>query len=392
MTEQLSVAVIGAGMAGRSHANGYRQANTIHGGGLPKIRLAAIADVNLELAQEVADRYGFEKAVGSWQEVAEDPTIDAVSVVVGNSLHREVVEALLAAGKHVLCEKPLAASLEDAEAMVAAAEKATTIAATAYSFRRNPAIEAIRERLADGTLGTPAIIEAHYMADYACDPEAPMGWRFRGPLGSGALADLGAHIVDLAEYVNGPIASVSGAIFSIAIPERHLPVGNVIGHDHAELSEETEPVTNDDSVVFTATFANGAVGTFRVSRVAYGPANDLAITLTGTGTRAVFDWRRPAEFIIADNTPSAATRGDRVVYVSPGTASVFDDGVPMPGGNISFGYGDLFIYQTRAFLDQVLGRESALPRCATFADGLHTMRIIEAITESANQGGATVEI
>lgn len=101
-TEEISVAVIGAGMAGRSHANGYREANTIHGGGLPKIRLAAIADINLELARSVADRYGFEKAVASWQEIAEDPTIDAVSVVLGNSLHREVVEALLAAGKHVL--------------------------------------------------------------------------------------------------------------------------------------------------------------------------------------------------------------------------------------------------------------------------------------------------
>ncbi|HMR50335.1 MAG TPA: Gfo/Idh/MocA family oxidoreductase [Arachnia sp.] len=392
MTEQLSVAVIGAGMAGRSHANGYRQANTIHGGGLPPIRLAAIADVNLELAQEVAHRYGFEKAVGSWQEVAEDPTIDVVSVVVGNSLHREVVEALLAAGKHVLCEKPLAASLEDAEAMVAAAANATTVAATAYSFRRNPAIEAIRAHLADGTLGTPALVEAHYLADYACDPEGPMSWRFRGPLGTGALADLGAHIVDLAEYVCGPIASVSGAVFSIAIPERHLPVGTVIGHDHAELSEETEPVTNDDSVVFTATFDSGAIGTFRVSRVAYGPPNDLALTLTGTGTRAVFDWRRPAEFVIADNTPSAATRGDRVVYVGPGTASVFDDAVPMPGGNISFGYGDLFVYQTRAFLDQVAGRDSKLPPCATFADGLRTMRIIAAITQSANEGGATIAI
>ena len=222
MTEQLSVAVIGAGMAGRSHANGYREANTIHGGGLPKIRLAAIADVNLELAREVADRYGFEKALGSWQEVADDPTIDVVSVVVGNSLHREVVEALLAAGKHVLCEKPLAASLEDAEAMVAAAEKATTIAATAYSFRRNPAIEAIRERLADGALGKPAIIEAHYMADYACDPEAPMGWRFRGPLGSGALADLGAHIVDLAREEAGLIARMRRSMARLGLDSRRL--------------------------------------------------------------------------------------------------------------------------------------------------------------------------
>lgn len=392
MTEQLSVAVIGAGMAGRSHANGYRQANTIHGGGLPKIRLAAIADMNLALAQEVADRYGFEKAVGSWQEVAADSSIDAVSIVIGNVAHREVAEAMLAAGKHVLCEKPLAASLADAEAMVAAAEKATTIAATAYSFRRNPAVEAIRDLLASGELGTPAMVEAHYLADYAADPAGPMSWRFQGPLGTGALIDLGAHIIDLAEYVCGPIVSVSGAAFGISIPERHLPVGNVIGHDHAELSENTEPVTNDDSVAFTAKFANGAISTFRVSRVAFGTPNDLAVTVTGTQSRAVFDWARPAEFIVSDTQPSGNTRGDRIVYVSPGTARVFDDAVPMPGGNISFGYGDLFVYQTRAFIDQILGRDSVLPPCATFADGLHTMRVCDAITRSAGADGAGVPV
>ena len=318
MTKQLGVAVIGAGMAGRSHANGYRQANTIHGGGLPPVRLIAIADINQELATEVAGRYGFEKAVGSWQEIADDPEIDVVSVVVGNSLHREAVEALLAAG--------------------------------------------------------------------------PMSWRFRGDLGSGALADLGAHIIDLAEYIAGPIVSVAGADFTISIKERNLPLGNVIGHDHAELSDEKEAVTNDDSAVFTATFANGAAATFRTSRVAYGPPNDLALTITGTQSRAVFDWRRPAEFVVSDNQPSAHTRGDRVVYVGPGTAAVFDDAVPMPGGNISFGYGDLFVYQIRAFLDQVFGRESRLPACATLADGLHTMKVLDAVTRCYHSGGARTAV
>lgn len=276
--------------------------------------------------------------------------------------------------------------------MVEAAKGVPVVAATAYSFRRNPAIEAIREHLADGTLGTPALIEAHYLADYAADPNGPMSWRFRGGLGTGALADLGAHIIDLAEYVCGPVESVSGADLAISIPERNLPVGSVIGHDHAELSDETESVTNDDSAVFTARFASGAVGTFRVSRVAYGQPNDLALTLTGIESRAEFDWRRPAEFIINDTQPSPETRGDRVVYVGPGTASVFDDAVPMPGGNISFGYGDLFIYQARAFLDQILERESRLPRCASFEDGLHTMRVLDAITRSHRENGTSVTV
>jgi predicted dehydrogenase len=107
----ISVAVIGAGMAGRTHAAAYRQANTVFGRGLPPIRLAAIADANLALAEDAADRYGFEKAVSSWEAVAEDPSIDAVSIVVANRLHRPIAEALVAAGKHVLCEKPLAGSM-----------------------------------------------------------------------------------------------------------------------------------------------------------------------------------------------------------------------------------------------------------------------------------------
>src|ERR1043165_6280919 len=114
---QISVAVIGAGMAGRSHAAGYRQATTVFDRPLPRVRLATIADANSAPAEDAADRYGFEKAVSSWQAVAEDPTIDAVSIVVGNALHRPIAEALVAAGKHVLCEKPLAGSLEDARAM-----------------------------------------------------------------------------------------------------------------------------------------------------------------------------------------------------------------------------------------------------------------------------------
>ena len=118
MPEQISVAVIGAGMAGRSHAAAYRMAGSVSGPGLPPIRLAAIADANVALAEDGARRYGYEKALPSWEAVAEDPSIDAVSIVVGNALHRPIAEALVAAGKHVLCEKPLAGSMEDARAMV----------------------------------------------------------------------------------------------------------------------------------------------------------------------------------------------------------------------------------------------------------------------------------
>src|SRR3954467_13293889 len=153
MSEQLSVAVIGAGMAGRSHAAAYRMVNTVFGAGLPPVRLAAIADANVALAKDGARRYGYEKALPSWEAVAEDPGIDAVSVVVGNALHRPIAEALIAAGKHVLCEKPLAGSMGDARGMVEAEQAADAVTAVGYTFRRSPAIAAIREHVRNGELG-----------------------------------------------------------------------------------------------------------------------------------------------------------------------------------------------------------------------------------------------
>src|SRR3954470_19304961 len=232
------VAVIGAGMAGRSHAAAYRQANTVFGRGLPPIRLATIADMNLALAEDAADRYGFQDAVSSWEAVAEDPSIDAVSIVVANALHRPIAEAMVAAGKHVLCEKPLAGSMDDARAMVALEEGAEVVTAVGYTYRRNPAVAAIREHVRNGELGELTTFHGRYWCDYACDPRSPLTWRFKGGMGSGALGDIGAHIIDLGEYLCGPIVSVAGGNLSIQIAKRPLPLGAVVGHGTAPVSTE----------------------------------------------------------------------------------------------------------------------------------------------------------
>ena len=123
----LSVAVIGAGMAGTTHANAWRQVGTVFDLGLPPVRLATIADAHLPLAQDAAERYGYERAVEDWRDVADDPGIDIVSIVVGNALHREIAEAMIAAGKHVLCEKPLADTLDSAKAMAQAEKTAGVV-------------------------------------------------------------------------------------------------------------------------------------------------------------------------------------------------------------------------------------------------------------------------
>src|SRR5829696_131817 len=255
----LGVAVIGAGMVGRAHANAYRQAATVYGPGLPDVRLVAIADAHEPFAVETARRFGFARAETSWQAVAVAPDVDAVSVAVANALHREVVEGLLAAGKHVLCEKPLAGSIADGEAMVAAAERSDRVTAIGLTFRRSPALNAIREQVRGGVLGPVTHFNGHYWCDYGFDPDAPMSWRYRGGPGTGALADIGSHLVDLGEFFCGPITGVGGTVFSTAIKDRPVPLGVAVGHaGGVAVGDTREPVQNEDVATFTATFAGGA--------------------------------------------------------------------------------------------------------------------------------------
>jgi predicted dehydrogenase len=387
----ISVAVIGAGMAGRSHAAGYRNVNTVFGAGLPPVRLAAIADANVELGEDAARRYGFEKALPSWEAVAEDPTIDAVSIVVGNTLHRPIAEALIAAGKHVLCEKPLAGSLTDARAMVELERFADVVTAVGYTFRRSPAIAAIREHVRKGELGDLTLFSGRYWCDYATDPGGPLSWRYKGGAGSGALGDIGAHVIDTAEYVAGPIAAVSGASLSTQIGKRPLPLGAVVGHNAAPVSDELGEVENEDTASFTARFESGLVGTFSVSRTAFGLPNGLGFDVLGLRGRAAFDQHRPAEYVFDDSQPDARTRGARQIIAGP-QMPYFQGGYPMEAPGVGGGNAEMFTYQARAFLDQVAGVTDPIPACATFADALRTMEIIQTVVESSRNGGAAVTV
>ena len=386
----IGVAVIGAGMAGRSHAAGYRTASTLYGEGLPEVRLVAVADVNPAFATDTARRFGYERAETGWEAVAEAPDVDVVSVVVANPLHREIVEGLLAAGKHVLCEKPMAPTVEDAEAMVAAAKASGRETGIGFVFRRSPAIAAIRDQVASGAIGRPLHFNGHYWCDYGVDPRAPMSWRYKGGPGSGALSDIGSHLIDLAEFVCGPIRSVRGAVLPTVIPERALPVGAAVGHAAAELSDVTEPVENEDLVSFTASFASGAAGTLSASRVAYGLANSLGFEVFAERGAATFDLARAGEFGFIDPGPPGPTQGYRQVLVGP-VHPYLSGGMPMDFPGVGYGQNDLFSFQARAFLEQVAGLDR-LPRVASFEEGLHNIRLLDAVVASAKAGGADVVI
>lgn len=389
----LSVAVIGAGMAGTTHANAWRQVGTVFELGLPKVRLAAIADAYEPFAVDAAERYGYEKAVTDWRTIADDPSIDIVSIVVGNALHREIAEAMIKAGKHVLCEKPLADTLESAKAMAEAEKSAGVVTAVGFTYRRNAAVAELAKLVATGHLGEINHFDGRYWCDYGADPNTPMAWRYKGPMGSGALGDVGSHLIDTAETICGPLVSVSGAAMMTSIKQRPVAAGHVTRGTALDTANAVyEDVENDDVATFTATFANGAVGTFSCSRVAWGLPNSLMVDVLGSKGRASWDLSRCGEIKIDDIRSPAGLGGARRVLVNP-DFPYFARGSSMAFGGVGLTQIEQFTYQAYAFLQQVAGvTDGALPPCASFADGYREMLIADAIARSAAAGGAPIDL
>lgn len=395
MTASLGVAVIGAGMAGKAHAAAYRVASTVYSPTLPEIRLVAIGDVYAPLGEGTANRFGFERHVSDWREIAAADDIDVVSVVVANSLHREIVEGLLAAGKHVLCEKPLSDTIEDARAMATAAEAVAangTVARIGFSYLRSPGIAFMRQLIDDGRLGEVLHFSGRYWTDYGCQPDAPISWRYQGPAGSGALGDVGSHLSYIAEYLCGPVREVSGGRFHTSITERPKPLGQVVGHTRGNVSTETAPVTNDDYATFSARFEH-CVGTLEVSRVAAGHPNSLHLEIFGSKGAARWSQTNPSivEVMLHDSQEDLA--GYRTVPLGPAHPH-YAGGWAMDAPGIGIGQNDLFVHQARAFLEEVAGIPTAnsLPRCRSFADGVHNMEFLATVAKSAALGGATVAV
>jgi predicted dehydrogenase len=391
MKDSLGVAVIGAGMAGRAHAAAYRTAPTLYQPTLPPVRLVSIADVNAEFGAAAARRFGYQRSDTSWQAVAEADDVDVVSVVIANSLHREVVQSLLDAGKHVLCEKPMSDTLDDARLMAAHAAKAAPLARVGFTYRRTPGIAYIRDLITSGVLGRVLHFSGRYWTDYGCSPTAPMSWRYKGGPGSGALADVGSHLSYVAEFLCGDITEVRGGRMHTVIGSRPLPLGAVMGHDHVEVSDVSEPVENDDYAAFSVDFPSGGGG-LEVSRVAAGHANSLMLEVFCENGAATFDQRRPAEIgLFLHDDP--ASDGYRQVILGP-QHPYLAGGLAMDAPSVGFGQNDAFGYQARAFLDEVAGlpEDVSLPPCATFDEGVHNMEVLAAVGRSAADGGAAVPL
>ena len=388
----IGIAVIGAGMAGKAHAAAYRVAPTLYESTLPDLRYVSIGDVNAEVGRAAARRYGYERSDTDWRAIAEDPDIQVVSVVIANSLHLEVVRGLVEAGKHVLCEKPLSDTLASARKMADLAREASSIVRIGLTYRRQPGVAAIRDWIRDGTLGRVLHFSGRYWCDYGCNPMAPMSWRYKGPMGSGALADVGSHLTYLSEFLCGQITAVSGGAFATAIKERLVPLGSVVGHGLAAVSDRKETVENDDYATFTAFFGETR-GSLEVSRVAAGYPNGLDFEVFCENGAASFHQDTPSQVRLYLNDDHPGSNGYRTVNLGADPPYVAG-GMPIDVSGVGFGQNEGFTYQARAFLEEVAGipEEESLPRNASFDEGVHNMEILAAVARSAADNGKQVNL
>ncbi|MGI5471750.1 Gfo/Idh/MocA family protein [Streptomyces sp. CA-132043] len=364
----LGIGMVGYAFMGAAHSQGWRTAARVFD--LPlRPAMNAVCGRDADAVRAAADRLGWAAAETDWRALIARDDVDVVDICTPGDSHAEIAIAALEAGKHVLCEKPLANTVAEAEAMVAAAETARArgrIAMTGFNYRRTPAMALARRFVEEGRIGTLRHLRATYLQDWLVDAQTPMTWRLRKEsAGSGALGDLGAHIVDLAQYLAGePLTGVS-AVTETFVPRRPLPSGG------------TDEVTVDDAALFTGRFASGALGSFEASRVAAGRKNALRIELNGDRGSLSFDLERLNELSFHDHTEPSVAAGFRRILVTEPDHPYLEGWWP-PGHGL--GYEHTFVHQARDLVHAVAAGTDPAP---SFADGLRVQRVLAAVEESA---------
>ncbi|MGW5211095.1 Gfo/Idh/MocA family protein [Streptomyces sp. NPDC004051] len=380
----LRVGMVGYAFMGAAHSQGWRTADRVFD--LPlSPELAVICGRDATAVRAAADRHGWADTETDWRALVERDDVDLIDICTPGDSHAEIALAALAAGKHVLCEKPLANTVAEAEAMVRAAEEAQgrgRLAMVGFNYRRIPATALARRMVAEGRIGTLRHVRVAYLQDWLVDPAFPLTWRLRREqAGSGSLGDLGAHIVDLAQYLAGePLAGVS-ALTETFVRRRPLPTGPTSGLAAVDAvgATGTGEVTVDDAALFTGRFASGALASFEATRYATGRKNALRIELNGEHGSLAFDLERLNELSYHDGTEPGAHAGFRRILVTEPDHPYLDAWWP-PGHGL--GYEHTFVHQARDLVHAVADGRTPEP---SFADGLQVQRVLAAVEESAEK-------
>jgi predicted dehydrogenase len=377
----LGIGMIGYSFMGMAHSQGWRNARSFFDPALTP-QLVAIGGRDGQAAAEVARRFDWQHVETDWRALVARDDVDLVDICTPGDTHAEIAIAALEAGKHVLCEKPLANTVDEAWAMVEAAEKARVHGVRSmvgFTYRRVPAIALARRLVEQGRIGTVRHVRAQYLQDWLRDPRSPLTWRLqKGRAGSGALGDIGAHIIDLTQFITGERLEGVSALTETFVRERPLP-GAVQGLS-AQAGEGRGPVTVDDAAVFIGRFSGGGLATFEATRFASGRKNAIRLEVNGSRGSLAFDFEEMNVLHVYDDTaPSSASGFTRVLVTEPDHPYV---SAWWPAGHL-LGYEHSFTHQAVDLLDALAEGRDPTP---SFADGLAVQRVLAAVQTSAANG------
>jgi predicted dehydrogenase len=382
------VGMVGYAFMGAAHSQAWRTVNRAFD--LPvQARMVAVCGRDAGAVSAAAHRLGWEESATDWRALVARDDIDLIDICTPGDTHAEIALAALAAGKHVLCEKPLANSVDEARAMVAAAATARAsgvLAMCGYNYRRVPAVALMRDLVDAGRVGEVRHVRAVYLQDWIVDPQFPLVWRLRREVaGSGALGDIGAHIVDLTQYVTGQqVTGVSG-LTETFVKERPLPAASS-GLSASTSDTATGPVTVDDAALFLARMSGGAIATYEASRFATGRKNALRVEINGSAGALAFDLERLNELEFYDATRPGPEQGfNRILVTEPDHPYL---SAWWPPGHL-IGYEHSFTHQMRDLLAAIDAGTDPRP---SFDDGLGVQLVLDAVERSAAAGAAWTEV
>lgn len=377
--KDLHIGLVGAGFMAKAHSIAYAGMPMFFWPAPAKPIRNTIVDLDEQIAKEAADKFGYQRWSTDWRALIADPKIDVVDICTPNNAHAEIAIAAANAGKHILCEKPLALSAAQAKEMYLAAKKNNVITMVAFNYRRTPAIQLAKKYIDEGALGKILDFRGTYLQDWSADPNSPCSWRFQKDIcGSGALGDIGTHVVDILRFLVGDFARVN-ARAATYISQRPVQQGSadMLGTVKMNASSPMRAVDVDDQCCFMAECENGAFGTIEATRNAWGRNNFITVEIHGTEGSIYFNYERRDELQVCFAKDGADRRGFRTVYTGP--AHPYGEGLwPIPA--LGIGYTETKIIECYDFMRAIAEGGSVSPN---FRDGYAVELIAEAVMESA---------
>jgi predicted dehydrogenase len=369
--KELRIGLIGTGFMGRTHSNGYKRVPNF----FPELAytpvLKAVCSRNLESVKAFAEQWGYESVETDWKALIARDDIDAVDICTPNDTHAEIAMAAAAAGKMILCEKPLSRNLAEGEKMVEAIESAGVNSTVWYNYRRLPAVTLAKQIVDSGKLGKIYHYRANFLQDWTISADLPQGgtglWRMDAEAaGSGVTGDLLAHCIDTAMWLNGAITDVSAMTETFVKERMHQLTGKV------------EPVKIDDACIFHCHFENGSLGLFESTRYARGHKALYTFEINGANASIRWDLHDLNRLEYFDHNDDSIVRGWRSIHVTDGDQPYMDKWW-VPG--LGIGYEHSFVHQVADFLKSL---ETGKPCSPTFKEALQTQKVCEAVIDSAN--------